>query len=83
MTLETFIKFFICRNSIVRLWTEYNGGHKMICDENGQSDIMEWQILKGDTFFSKYLDWMVIGVTNIVCDHNPEAINIVISGYVE
>lgn len=77
MTLKEFIEKFVCKNTIIRLWTRYKNGHKMIhCGDDEVS--MEWQTLKGESFQSAYLDREVIGVTDIVCDINREAVNIVI-----
>lgn len=77
MTLKEFIEKFVCKNTIIRLWTEYKGGHKMIhCGDEEVS--MEWQTLKGESFQSAFLDREVIGVTDILCEKHIEAVNIVI-----
>ena len=79
MTLDTFIKAFVCPNTIVRLWTETKDGHKMLFDVNTDKEVgMEWEILNGSGWQSAYLDWLVIGVTDILCDTYFEAVNIVI-----
>ena len=77
MTLRYFIDNLICHNTLVRLWKPYKGGNKMLLTENGKEVCMEWQILNGECH-KKYADCYVIGVTDIVCDHSPEAVNIVI-----
>ena len=77
MTLKTFINFFVCHNTLVRLWKPYNGRHKMLLTENGKETCMEWQILNGKCH-KKYADCYVIGVTDIVCEKDTEAVNIVI-----
>lgn len=77
MTLKEFIEKFVCKNTVIRLWTEYKGGHKMI--HNADEEVsMEWQALKGESFQSAFLDREVIGVTDILCETHREAVNIVI-----
>ena len=78
MKLDTFIKAFVCPNTIVRLWTEIPEGHKLVTDPDGMEVGMEWEITSGNGWQSKYADWLVIGVTDILCDTYKEAVNIVI-----
>lgn len=77
--LYLFISSFVCHNTIVRLWKpcEDNHGHEMILTETGKETCMEWQILNGECH-KKYADCYVVGVTDIVCEHDNEAVNIVI-----
>lgn len=77
MNLREFIKKYVCKNTLIRLWTEYKGVHKMIYSREKEVS-MEWETLSGISFQSDYLDRKVIGVTDIVCDTYKEAVNIVI-----
>lgn len=79
LPLHLFISSFICRNTIVRLWKPCadNHGHEMLLTETGKETCMEWQILNGECH-KKYTDCYVIGVTDIICEHCREAVNIVI-----
>lgn len=81
MSLYNFISKFVCSNSLVRLWTEIPGGHKMI--HRGDSSVcMEHEILRGKTWQARYSSCQVIGVTDIVVDDfYREAINIVIKDF--
>ena len=75
MILKEFIENFVCKNSIIRLWYPFKGGNEMVVD--GVS--MEWEIIKGEGIFKKFINNNVIGVTDIlVSGHYSEAINIVI-----
>ena len=78
MKLKHFVDTFICKNTLIRLWTPIKGGHKMI--HNGDDSVcMEWELSVGETWQSKYNDCEVIGVTDIVVDDlYREAVNIVI-----
>lgn len=77
MTLREFIEKFVIHNSIVRLWYEIKSGYKMIHD--GEKEVsMDWEVLDGKSFLSKYLENIVVGVTDIVCDEYKEAVNIII-----
>lgn len=79
MNLDTFIKAFVCPNTIVRLWTETKDGHRMLFDVNTDKEVgMEWEITAGSGWQSAYADWLVIGVTDILCMTYMEAVNIVI-----
>ena len=78
MTLAEFIKQFVCPNTMIRLWVEAVGGHRLLTD--GDSEInMEWEILNDSDWGSAFKDWFVIGVTDILCDSYKEAVNIVIT----
>ena len=75
MILKEFIENFVCKNSLIRLWYPFKGGNEMVID--GVS--MEWEIIKGEGIFKKFINNNVIGVTDIlVSGHYSEAINIVI-----
>lgn len=78
MRLKDFVDTFVCRNTLIRLWKPVKGGHKMIY--NGDKSVcMEWELVRGETWQSKYNDCEVIGVKDIVVDDfYREAVNIVI-----
>ena len=79
MNLNTFIKACVCPNTIVRLWTEIKDGHQMLWEKETEKEVgMEWEITAGKGWQAVYADWLVIGVTDILCDTYKEAVNIVI-----
>ena len=85
MTLREFVEKFICRNSLIRLWTKDGAGHQLIfrtnerCPEMIDSVCMEWQLIKGTTWHNDYAECKVIGIKDIYMDDfYREAINIVI-----
>ena len=79
MKLKEFVERFVCRNSLIRLWYPVIGeGHRMVAKGEGRKVSMEWELIKGEGPYSLYADNEVIGVTDILCDYCPEAINIVI-----
>ena len=79
MNLDTFIKAFVCPNTIVRLWTEIKDGHQMLWEKETEKEVgMEWEITAGKGWQAVYANWLVIGVTDILCDTYKEAVNIVI-----
>lgn len=79
MNLDTFIKAFVCPNTIVRLWTETKDGHRMLWDVATDKEVgMEWEITAEKGWQAMYADWLVIGVTDILCPTYPEAVNIVV-----
>lgn len=80
MKLKDFVDTFICRNTLIRLWTvnENHAGYKMIYRED-DSVCMEWELLKDKVWQSEYNNCIVIGVKDIVVDDlYREAVNIVI-----
>lgn len=79
MPLRYFIGRFIIHNTVVRLWKPRADihGHEMLLTEDGKETCMEWQILNGQCH-KKYVDCHVIGVTDIVCEHDGEVVNIVV-----
>lgn len=79
MNLDTFIKAFVCPNTLIRLWTEFEGGNKMLWDEETEKEVgEEWKITTGIGWQAAYAGCLVIGVTDILCGEYPEAVNIVI-----
>lgn len=80
MELNEFIEKYVCKNSLIRLWTPIKGGHKMIYNKECDNSVcMEWEILKGSVWQSVFRTHKVIGVKDIyVDDFYREAINVVI-----
>lgn len=87
MKLKDFIEKFIGRNSLIRLWT-FNGNEKVMIakydiSKPGSIDevVMDWELLSGRNWRSKYLYHDVIYVKDILCTDSfyKEAVNIVIS----
>lgn len=81
MTLEAFVKEFVAKNTLIRLWYEAGSGYDaVVWREEGHDELsMEWVLLKGEGIYAKYLQNEVIGVTDIlVPGAHVEAINIVI-----
>ena len=78
MVLKDFVDTFICSNTLIRLWEPIKGGHKMI--HNGEDSVcMEWELVRGEVWQSKYNHCEVIGVKDIVVDDfYREAVNIII-----
>ena len=77
MRLKDFIKEFVCKNTLIRLWEPFNGGHKMLT--NGEAEVgMEWGIVDGKGWQAKYADREIVGVTDIFCETYREAVNIVL-----
>lgn len=77
MLLNEFIEKFICRNTLIRLWEPYKCGHKMLCEQDKEV-CMEWELLKDKVWQSKYKNYTVIGINDIVTETYREAINIII-----
>ena len=87
MLLKTFVRKYICSNTLIRLWVPASGGgHRMLCryDEKKPGNIddvcMEHELLSSKSWLSEYSLCEVVGVTDIVVTDNfyPEAVNIVI-----
>lgn len=76
MTLKAFIQTFVKPNSIVRLWTKTESGHKpIIIGDDGSYLDMEWSVVNSIHGDSEVLYVADISVLNT---EYPEAINIVI-----
>lgn len=72
MTLHDFIKKYIARNTMIRLWKEVeNYSHYMLTDDA----VMEWEALN----IEELSDVEVVCITDIVCERNKEAVNIVVN----
>ena len=87
MKLKTFVRKYICSNTLIRLWVPASGGgHRMLCryDEEKPGNIddvcMEHELLSSKSWQSEYSLCEVVGITDIVVRDNfyPEAVNIVI-----
>lgn len=78
MKLNDFIEKYICVNSVVRLWVPFKVGYKMIVSPYGQETCMEHEIINNKVWHSRFKGCEVIGITDIVCERSPEAINIVV-----
>lgn len=88
MKLQDFVKQFICRNTIIRLWKPIKCGHVMLYDKsmdrNNRNDCvcMEWELFPNHTgkvaWQSKFNDCEVIGVADIIIETTSEAVNIVV-----
>lgn len=71
MTLHDFIEKFIARNTMIRLWKNIdNSSRLMLTDEA----VMEWEALR----IKELSDIEVICITDIVCERDIEAVNIVV-----
>ena len=87
MKLNTFVRKYVCSNTLIRLWVPASGGgYRMLCryDEEKPGNIddvcMEHELLSSKSWQSEYSLCEVVGVTDIVVRDNfyPEAVNIVI-----
>lgn len=87
MTLNEFIKKYVCRNTLIRLWVPLcGGGYRMLWrhDEEKPRNVddvcMEHELLDSKSWLSRYSLCEVVGVTDIVVTDTPypEAVNIVI-----
>ena len=87
MKLKTFVKKYICSNTLIRLWVPTSGGgHRMLCRYNDKKpwnidDVCtEHELLSSKSWQSEYSLCEVVGVTDIVVINSlyPEAVNIVI-----
>lgn len=71
MKLHDFIEKFIARNTMIRLWKNNdNTSRLMLTDEA----VMEWETLR----IKELSEIEVVCVTDIVCERDREAVNIVV-----
>lgn len=71
MTLHDFIEKFIAKNTMIRLWKNIdNSSRLMLTDEA----VMEWEALR----IKELSDIEVIYITDILCERDVEAVNIVV-----
>lgn len=74
MKLHDFIEKFIARNTMIRLWKNIdNTSRLMLTDEA----VMEWEALR----IKELSNIEVIYITDILCERDREAINIVVDTY--
>lgn len=82
MNLRDFVKQFVRPNTLIRLWvvSVVDTGYQMLYEETPEKSVcMEWQLLQGKCWHSRYLNCTVLGVKDIVVDDfYREAVNIVI-----
>lgn len=76
MNLHEFIKKWIARNTIVKLWKPINRGKPygdeiLLTEDQG---VMEWEVLDVD----ELKNVPVIHITDILCEKSIEAVNIVV-----
>ena len=87
MTLNEFVRKYVCPNTLIRLWVPLcGGGYRMLFrrDETKPGNVddvcMEHELLSYKSWLSRYSLCEVVGVTDIVVTDNfyREAVNIVI-----
>ena len=87
MTLNEFVRKYVCPNTLIRLWVPLCGGdYRMLYrrDEKKPGNVddvcMEHELLSSKSWLSRYSLCEVVGVTDIVVTDNfyREAVNIVI-----
>ena len=78
LTLKEFVESFITPNSLLRLWYPIEHGYKMIIENNDKQTFMGWELLQNKCYQSRFNDCKFIGVTDIICSSDCEAINLVI-----
>ena len=87
MTLNEFVRKYVCPNTLIRLWVPLCGGdYRMLYrrDETKPGNVddvcMEHELLSSKSWLSRYSLCEVVGVTDIVVTDNfyREAVNIVI-----
>jgi len=78
MKLKDFIEEFIEPNTLIRLLYKERGGHLTVSEDGWDIVSMEWEVLRGEGAFKNYADNEVIGITDIITESCPEAVNITI-----
>lgn len=76
ISLKEFLEEYVCSNTMIRLWKNTNK-HEKFCLFDDCKPVMEWE-LKWDDRYEDFRNMKVIGVTDILCDTYPEAVNIVV-----
>ena len=71
MTLHDFIEKFIARNTMIRLWKNIDSTSRLMLTDEA---VMEWETLR----IKELSDTEVICITDIVCERDREAVNIVV-----
>lgn len=72
MTLYDFIEKYIAKNTMIRLWKNIDSTSRMMLTDNA---VMEWEALK----IREISEAEVVCITDIVCERDKEAVNIVIN----
>ena len=70
MTLHDFIEKFIARNTMIRLWKNIDSTSRLMLTDEA---VMEWETLR----INELSDIEVICITDILCERDKEAVNIV------
>lgn len=79
MKLGKFIKKFVDRNTLIRLYYDNEYGKRVVLLKNMSGVCMDWEITNDDGKYRHYYDMKVIFLKDImVLDNYPEAVNIVI-----
>ena len=71
MKLHDFIEKFIARNTMIRLWKNIDSTSRLMLTDEA---VMEWETLR----IKELSDTEVICITDIVCERDREAVNIVV-----
>ena len=71
MTLHDFIEKFIARNTMIRLWKNIDNSSRLMLTNEA---VMEWEALR----IKELSDIEVIYITDILCERDREAVNIVV-----
>ena len=70
MKLHDFIEKFIARNTMIRLWKNIDSTSRLMLTDEA---VMEWEALR----IKELSDIEVIYITDILCERDREAVNIV------
>lgn len=71
MKLHDFIEKFIARNTMIRLWKNIDSTSRLMLTDEA---VMEWEALR----IKELSDIEVIYITDILCERDREAVNIVV-----
>ena len=71
MKLHDFIEKFIARNTMIRLWKNIDSTSRLMLTDEA---VMEWETLR----IKELSNAEVICITDIVCERDREAVNIVV-----
>ena len=74
MKLHDFIEKFIARNTMIRLWKNIDNTLRLMLTDEA---VMEWEALR----IKELSNIEVIYITDILCERDREAINIVVDTY--
>ncbi len=77
MTVKRFVRKYVGRNSLIRLVERYGNGHRAVANEDGDTVGLVRSMQNGTGWQAKYAGRKVEGVTDILFESYPEAINIV------